>query len=428
MDRKAVAPLLLCLTVLILAETLSLISLASANFTPLPELPTPIYIRNDGSVDPSTAPIRITGSTYTFTHDINNTIEVQRSNTVLDGNGFKLTKPTVNTEGLMIPVGWLPGVRVNGIHKVIITNIAFENCITGVIVKNASDIIISQNTMHGGSGIVVMSSSDISIIGNKITVSHKSFSPGMNFLPSNPDASSPYHIKIEGNLITSGSNQEAASSAEYGIWGGFSDSQMTGNTIIGINGPALYYTGSNNIVTGNNFKGNNEGVFFTGSSELSVNSTFYGNNFNGNSRNAVVPFIRDPPSNRWDNGTIGNYWSDYNGTDLNADGIGDSPYVITTTYHDYDLAKEVTLERGKDNYPLMTQLDISTISLELPKVSPSLSNSSSEPTVPNPSFDPQISEFTEQEPFPTTLAVASMVAVAVITIGLLVYSKKNKRN
>ena len=26
----------------------------------------------------------------------------------------------------------------------------------------------------------------------------------------------------------------------------------------------------------------------------------------------------------WDNGTIGNYWGDYNGTDNNNDGIGDT--------------------------------------------------------------------------------------------------------
>jgi len=36
----------------------------------------------------------------------------------------------------------------------------------------------------------------------------------------------------------------------------------------------------------------------------------------------------------------GNYWSDYNGTDANHDGIGDTPYVIDT--------------KNADNYPLMT--------------------------------------------------------------------------
>jgi hypothetical protein len=43
--------------------------------------------------------------------------------------------------------------------------------------------------------------------------------------------------------------------------------------------------------------------------------------------------------NIWDNGTTGNYWSDYVGQDVNNDGIGDSPYIIN--------------ENNQDNYPLM---------------------------------------------------------------------------
>ncbi|MCW4007812.1 MAG: hypothetical protein NWF09_03860 [Candidatus Bathyarchaeota archaeon] len=56
----------------------SLINWVEANFTPLPELPRPIYIRNDGSIDPPLAPLRRIGEVYTFTGNINNTIEVQR--------------------------------------------------------------------------------------------------------------------------------------------------------------------------------------------------------------------------------------------------------------------------------------------------------------------------------------------------------------
>ena len=43
--------------------------------------------------------------------------------------------------------------------------------------------------------------------------------------------------------------------------------------------------------------------------------------------------------NVWDNGSNGNYWSDYTGDDAGGDGIGDTPYVID--------------ENNQDRYPLM---------------------------------------------------------------------------
>jgi len=40
-------------------------------------------------------------------------------------------------------------------------------------------------------------------------------------------------------------------------------------------------------------------------------------------------------NNKWDNGSIGNYWSDYSGVDANDDGIGDTPYGISGGVQDY---------------------------------------------------------------------------------------------
>jgi hypothetical protein len=48
------------------------------------------------------------------------------------------------------------------------------------------------------------------------------------------------------------------------------------------------------------------------------------NSFIDNSINAYGGDL----SNKWDNGSIGNYWDDYQGIDINDDGIGDTPYEI----------------------------------------------------------------------------------------------------
>jgi hypothetical protein len=63
-------------------------------------------------------------------------------------------------------------------------------------------------------------------------------------------------------------------------------------------------------------------------------NTFYHNNF---INNTVQVHLENSYNNTWDNGCEGNYWSNYNGTDLDGDGIGDT---------------ELPWE-GVDNYPLM---------------------------------------------------------------------------
>ena len=94
------------------------------------------------------------------------------------------------------------------------------------------------------------------------------------------------------------------------------------NTIVGCKGFLLCHSGF--------------GIFL----DSSENNRFYHNNVIDNEYQVLVdklPWESYP--NTWDNGCEGNYWSDYNGTDSDNDGVGDTPQVIDGN--------------NTDHYPLM---------------------------------------------------------------------------
>lgn len=92
-----------------------------------------------------------------------------------------------------------------------------------------------------------------------------------------------------------------------------------------------------NLVIDNDFSHNRRGIWFCCGATSNI---IYNNNFINNS---VWAAQDDVGRNIWYNDTTnrGNYWSDYNGTDENNDGIGDTAYHISS-----DGSK-------KDPYPLI---------------------------------------------------------------------------
>ena len=161
------------------------------------------------------------------------------------------------------------------------------------------------------------------------------------------------NMTIANNTI---SRSPAAGSTTLGIdvWGGTSN-VITGNIIIdNVNGISLESTTSNNRISSNDIIGNYRGLWIYGSQ----NNVIYNNNFVNNTIQVFVGGSTPGTSvvNTLDFDAKGNYWSNYNGTDNNHDGIGDTPYIID--------------DANRDNYPLMKPVVIPEFpSLAIPLLS-----------------------------------------------------------
>jgi parallel beta-helix repeat protein len=103
----------------------------------------------------------------------------------------------------------------------------------------------------------------------------------------------------------------------------------------------ILLSGSNNTVSGNYIANNKRGLFFGFNSEVDVIPTdlvLFHNDFDHNDIQLngcmCIDYNTTESPHNWDNGREGNFWSDYNGTDANHDGIGDTPYTIDVLNHD----------------------------------------------------------------------------------------------
>ena len=260
-----------------------------------------IYIRSDGTIDPSSAPIStVDGVTFILTADINGAIIIQKDGITLDGQSHILQGTLTET-----------GIEIIGRTNVVIKNLVIRLFRQGIDLGYSSGCIISKNVLSDNNlrGILVRYSSNNYILNNIII-----------------------NTNMDGIWLRESSNYNTISGNTF---------ENNHNNGIGVSLSSNY-----NLIYENNILANNIGIEW-GINPAS-NNVLYHNNFIGNT---IQTLFHTSASNTWDDNypSGGNYWSDYTRVDQyqgvaqnvkGSDMIGDSPYVIDAL--------------NVDHYPLMT--------------------------------------------------------------------------
>ncbi|MGD0071109.1 MAG: NosD domain-containing protein [Candidatus Bathyarchaeia archaeon] len=309
-----------------------------------------ITINANGEIMPSNVALKRDGNTYTITVDLSSSIIVEANNVIIDGANHTLQGPSINENSIALNLT-AANVTVENMH--------ITNWKTGILGAWNNNTIANNEFSNNYEGIV--------IYGDDYVVRQNSLSNSTTGLFIDGGAFRP---QGDNNLITK--------------------NQITDNN------EAFDITNSNGTtITANNIA-NNSIILVLATNTW--HSTLYYNNFTNNKQVLDIPFggptvegiIPFSPAGQWDNGTVGNYWSDYitrypNATEIDHTGIGNTPYTIASTIsysEDYGNGTDITgiavIGTATDNYPLMapTSTSTSTLIQSSPTATPSVPKSS----------------------------------------------------
>ena len=311
---------------------------------------------NEGAIDTETKIVTISGGKIIYVDDnFSDEPANHKWSTIQKGiNDANAGDTIVVRDGI-----YTENIDVSKPHLTIKSENGSENCI--VQAANSSDHVFEVTADYVNiSGFTVEGATEEAGI-NLHGVDHCIISDN-NVLNSEGGI---YLYSSNNNVITNNS----VNSNDFGIWLIFSSFLNTiANNNASNNSLAIFLTYSdNNMITKNNVSNNKYGIWHIHSNnsmiteniisnsdydgfwlDFSNNNTIYLNNFINNTNN----IYSSESTNTWNstekitykyNGEtyenyLGNYWEGYNGSDVDSDGIGDTPYNVNS---------------DKDHYPLM---------------------------------------------------------------------------
>ena len=354
-----------------------------------------ITITANGSVI-GTDRIHQSGNIYTLTGNLNALIIIEKDNIVLNGGGFIL-QGTGNLKKDET------GVSLSGLTNIKIENLTINGFNHAIELYNSSHCTISRNTIRGGNlGVYMSRSIDNWVNQNKIRNTEQDaiylWSSSSNILSENvvvDNLGTGINVddinggNASANII---SNNDFKNNSRYNL--GFGDigilssnNIIIGNTITNSTGIHIFlHHASGNLLTKNSISnsslafscieadqnntfwensiiGNKVAVLYGGI----INDTLYRNNFINNTMIHGLPAYGNPASPHWDNGTFGNYYSDYltkhsAAKETDNTGTYDTPYEIYV----YDTYLVPQTYVYYDNHPLVNPVNFSQSSAVVP--------------------------------------------------------------
>ncbi|HDQ05737.1 MAG TPA: hypothetical protein ENN36_03315 [Candidatus Bathyarchaeota archaeon] len=203
--------------------------------------------------------------------------------------------------------------------NVISTNIVAANTVDGIHLWGSSDTDIDGNTVANNteSGIIFFESQNNRIVNNAITGNGNGiklwFDANNNNVSDNYIANNAIGILIDDSFDNRIIRNMITENSDWGM-------QLTGSQ-------------NNNVIYHNSFVDNNDGEGI----QVSIPGIW------------SMDGMKDGGGNVWDNGTVGNYWSDYltrypNATEIDGTGIGDTQFYINPNNYDrYPLMEPATI-------------------------------------------------------------------------------------